>query len=89
MVIAPISSPASAAVSPPHFNQPSTVVTNSAPGALPSAGGLGTAPSAPVAGAIAADVAIAAASTAFFARPPMRRDNERVAYLMAPCAASA
>ena len=42
VVIAPINKPASAAASPAHFSQPSTVVTSSAPGALPSAGGFGT-----------------------------------------------
>ena len=41
MVIAPINNPANAAANPAHFNQPSTVPTNTAPGAESSAGGFG------------------------------------------------
>jgi hypothetical protein len=41
VAIAPISNPANAAAMPAHFNQPSTWVTNTAPGADPSASGFG------------------------------------------------
>jgi murein DD-endopeptidase MepM/ murein hydrolase activator NlpD len=53
-VIAPINSPANAAVRPPHFNHPSSDVIKAAPGAEPSAGGFGTTANAGDAAVVAA-----------------------------------